>query len=378
MAKNRIILSLISGLEWLDGKLNRSEKVAKSAAIPITAPAVFIEKPPENAFRSDVRKQNLRLTTWIGKVLDRATYLHIGTWILGIIFLCALLYTWIGSNSPTANFGDYLYFSVVTFTSLGYGDISPVGIGKLVASIEVFSGLITVAIFVGKVASERQAALLTLLYTSEHHRRITSFIESIQSLNVQVSTAFNEYENELLAKESQSAYRFVSSLHNYLMMQAHQGQIATFGNISTLRRLYKNLSAFQLTCIEVIQNYGISSQTVTELSRVASKINTIAEKMSSFHVGDDVATGKLNEIQTQFRTLNNWKKKKAENKNDYKYRTHLTDALLLNIAAMMSVDYKPEELAAKVAEKLSITKSLARKGIAQNMAKLTPIENIAT
>lgn len=74
-------------------------------------------------------------------------------------------------------------------------------------------------------------------------------------------------------------------------MQAHQGQIATFGNISTLRRLYKNLTAFQLTCIEVVQPYGINAQTVTELSRVASKINTIAEKMSPFHVGDVVATG---------------------------------------------------------------------------------------
>lgn len=73
--------------------------------------------------------------------------------------------------------------------SMVFGEISPVGIGKLVASIEVFLGLVTVAIFVGKVASERQVALLTLVYTSEHHRRITSFIESIMSLNVQVFSA---------------------------------------------------------------------------------------------------------------------------------------------------------------------------------------------
>lgn len=376
MAKNRIIIALINGLEWLDSKLKRPEKVAKAGASTIADPEIFTEKPPENAFRTGVRKQNLRLTTWIGKVLDRATYLHIGIWILGIILLCALLYTWIGSSSATANFGDYLYFSVITFTSLGYGDISPVGIGKLVASIEVFSGLITVAIFVGKVASERQAALLTLVYTSEHHRRITSFIESTMSLNVQVFSAFNDYDNEQLTKVSQSAYGFVSSLHNYLMMQAHQGQIATFGNISTLRRLYKNLTAFQLTCIEAVQTYGINAQTVTELSRVASKINTIAEKMSPFHVGDEVATGKLNEIQTQFRTLNSWKSKKAENKIDYKHRTNLTENLLLKIAVMMSEGYQPYNLANKVAEKLSITKSLARKGIAENMMKSKREDNI--
>jgi hypothetical protein len=376
MAENRIIIVLIKGLEWLDMKLKKTEKVARPAITTTSDPETFLEKPPENDFRAGVRKQNQRLTTLIGKVLDRATYLHIGAWILGIIFICALLYTWIGSSSDTANFGDYLYFSVITFTSLGYGDIAPVGIGKLVASIEVFFGLITVAIFVGKVASERQAALLTLVYTSEHHRRITSFTESIKSLNDKVLSAFNEYDNEQLIKESQSAYRFVSSLHNYLMMQSHQGQIATIGNISTLRRLYKNLTAFQLTCIEAVQTYGINAQTLTELSRVASKINTIAVKMSQFHTGDQTAMGKLDEIQTQFKTLNSWKKKRAENKIDYKHRTHLTENLLLKIADIMAEGYQPEELVEKVAEKLSITKSLVRRGIAQNIAKLKPEENI--
>jgi len=41
-----------------------------------------------------------------------------------------------------------LYFSVVTFSTLGYGDIYPVGYLKLVAAVEAFIGLIVAAIFV--------------------------------------------------------------------------------------------------------------------------------------------------------------------------------------------------------------------------------------
>lgn len=41
-----------------------------------------------------------------------------------------------------------LYYSVVTFTTLGYGDITPVGISRLFAAVEAFTGSFTIALFV--------------------------------------------------------------------------------------------------------------------------------------------------------------------------------------------------------------------------------------
>jgi len=45
-------------------------------------------------------------------------------------------------------FFEAFYFSVVTFTTVGYGDITPLGFSKLVAAIEAFTGLFIMSLFV--------------------------------------------------------------------------------------------------------------------------------------------------------------------------------------------------------------------------------------
>ncbi len=80
-----------------------------------------------------------------------------------LIFVCAIAYFLLGTTSGgeemgfstsqnwTTNVGHFLnslYYSVVTFTTLGYGDITPVGGSRLVAAIEAFTGSFTLALFV--------------------------------------------------------------------------------------------------------------------------------------------------------------------------------------------------------------------------------------
>lgn len=82
---------------------------------------------------------------------------------LFFITLCAIGYFFIGvhdghtvavfnaSHSIWENltqFGECLYFSVVTFTTLGYGDITPAGFGRLIAAVEAFTGSFTIALYV--------------------------------------------------------------------------------------------------------------------------------------------------------------------------------------------------------------------------------------
>lgn len=80
-----------------------------------------------------------------------------------LILICATLYTFTGLNyrgeivsfdaskSIAQNFTLFLsclYYSVVTFTTLGYGDFTPVGLSRAIAAIEAFTGSFTIALFV--------------------------------------------------------------------------------------------------------------------------------------------------------------------------------------------------------------------------------------
>lgn len=52
------------------------------------------------------------------------------------------------SNKQKVDIFGGLYFSVVTWTTLGYGDITPTGYAKLVASIEALFGYVMMALLV--------------------------------------------------------------------------------------------------------------------------------------------------------------------------------------------------------------------------------------
>jgi hypothetical protein len=49
----------------------------------------------------------------------------------------------VGSMGQTAE--DYFYYSAVTYTSLGFGDVVPVGSLRLLAAIEALTGLVLIA-----------------------------------------------------------------------------------------------------------------------------------------------------------------------------------------------------------------------------------------
>jgi len=69
----------------------------------------------------------------------------------------SLLYFTFRLVDPVTHWFDYFYFSVVTFTSLGYGDIHPVGVmGKMAACAEIISGLVMFGILLSFIANRFQ------------------------------------------------------------------------------------------------------------------------------------------------------------------------------------------------------------------------------
>ena len=95
-------------------------------------------------------------------------------WVLAFYIVSIVLYAilyWLtgGINKPSAGWDDYLYFSVTTITTLGFGDIIPSGDwGRFLAASEALSGVIVIGVFLSSLwqnyasmlqdANERHAA----------------------------------------------------------------------------------------------------------------------------------------------------------------------------------------------------------------------------
>lgn len=72
---------------------------------------------------------------------------------------------------PEPDFFDCMYFSVVTVSSLGYGDYRPVGLGRILAMIEVLAGLCLLALLIARVTGDRQATHVEQLLMNDQDRR---------------------------------------------------------------------------------------------------------------------------------------------------------------------------------------------------------------
>jgi len=108
-------------------------------------------------------------------------------WIL-IIILFGFLYFFLTNSStylmPThsskaTTIVDAIYFSFITATSTGFGDIVPVGFDRIVALVEVILGLTLFAMVTSKLVSIKQESILNEIYDIALTERINRLRSSL-------------------------------------------------------------------------------------------------------------------------------------------------------------------------------------------------------
>lgn len=104
----------------------------------------------------------------------RVKPLSVFTIYLGVVFVCAAAYYLIpGLFECPMSAGDSLYFSVVTITTLGYGDISPTsGLGKALAALQSLSGVLILGLFL--------IALSQQVVDNQNRQRLESAKENLK------------------------------------------------------------------------------------------------------------------------------------------------------------------------------------------------------
>lgn len=109
--------------------------------------------------------------------------------LIGTIFAFAGLYyvaggRWGGGFTPSdGTFLECVYFSVVTITTLGYGDMRPDGWFRLLACAEVITGVIFVGLFINRLFGWQQSYQLNILLAGKLDDDLSSFREELKKLN---------------------------------------------------------------------------------------------------------------------------------------------------------------------------------------------------
>ena len=94
-----------------------------------------------------------------------------------------------------AGYIDSIYFSFVTSTSLGYGDITPLGLSRMLSILEALTSLIMFGAIISKVLSGNQEKILEELYDVSFQERFTRIISGLYNFRAEIDRIMSKSQN---------------------------------------------------------------------------------------------------------------------------------------------------------------------------------------
>jgi hypothetical protein len=172
-------------------------------------------------------KKNLKLRTF----LEKTSFMQIFAIWLCIVILFGTAYFLLSSStgnslisrgdplvSNTEGFFDSIYFSFITATTLGYGDISPSGISKLFATLEAIIGLIMFGIIVSKVVSVKQDVVLEEIYDISFKENLNRLRSALYLFREDLNKIIFKIENKYItAREINDLWVVMTTLDTTLI-----------------------------------------------------------------------------------------------------------------------------------------------------------------
>lgn len=147
--------------------LRQVERISRESALPEQVTEAVVERKTrrrrhhwkEGDYLSWLRNAGFGLLTKYGESPSRVVLLSLLTILGGVVtFPCfgirdttsdGQILTYALQNTDILNLlGKSLYLSTATFTTVGYGDLQPVGLGQLLATVESFLGALLMALLV--------------------------------------------------------------------------------------------------------------------------------------------------------------------------------------------------------------------------------------
>jgi hypothetical protein len=279
------------------GEETESIADAHSEPGPVTIPPVgppLTISPDGEIGRAPARVSQMRRfdKSLLDLVQQRSTLQLFLIWI-GMILLSGFAY-WLGAlmgehglvaggrplDADLNGFGSALYFSFVTATSIGYGDIVPVGGARVIAVTEAITALLIFGAVVAKFVSHRQDELVSEIHRvtfEERLDRVQTNLHIVISELLSIATMCEDPPaplNRIAARLESAALLFQSELRTTHDLLYQPRLIVEEGVLAAiLAALASALNVFSdaLTCLPAnfsrSQPFEITLQNLTRLSQ---------------------------------------------------------------------------------------------------------------
>lgn len=144
----------------------------------------FVERIVHTSF-------NTLLGIWLGVViLFGAIY-----WMFGLLWYPILVQNNVPLEPIISNLWAHIYFSFVTATSIGFGDIVPIGLARFFAIVEGAAGLLIFGGVITKLVSTRHEQLIEEIHLLTFENRIERVQTNLHIVLSELQLLSNECKN---------------------------------------------------------------------------------------------------------------------------------------------------------------------------------------
>lgn len=266
------------------------------------------------------------------------------------------------NKSQVVTLFDAVYFSVVTVSSLGYGDFRPVGFGRLLAVFEVIFGLVMLSLIVAKLVSERTSVHVKMLFAADVERRLDEFIHGSVKRNKDFEAAITNHDYEVIFKLSQDYKRWFTFFLNYFVYQQNVGALPDDGWLEKrmLRLLRKVVQTMDLT-LRAAEAIKTDEKLNNRFKKHAERACVLSAAMANNY--NDNSMKKLADVLESKKNVLELKLKSTSSHSGRK--RVITESLLNRVEGLLPVKPWKKHIHKDIAMALQISNRMASEAISE-------------
>lgn len=182
-----------------------------------------------------------------------------------------------GRPVPTT-FWDCVYFSVVTISTLGYGDYRPISYGRIVVALEVISGIVLAGVLVARLVSGRMDRISGRLLRGQMNGEIQSFRRQLTPLITAIRATHVSTTGAPPGWQLHRAVGLGKAIARYWRYEARQPDLTEVMPVRACSRLLGELISL-LECVDTQvrqQGQAVSQQERQEIRALADSVLAVA------------------------------------------------------------------------------------------------------